>query len=63
MTNYANFNSSHDDYADNRGVMLPGVGVCQYIDDGEVVRRDRSAIGQSLPDVTNFAARNIGFIS
>ncbi len=64
MTNYANFNSSRDDYADNRGVMLPGVGLCQY---GSTMARWFGATDPQLdslfPTVTNFAARDIGFMS
>lgn len=30
MTNYANFNASNSDYADNRGVMLPNTSLAQY---------------------------------
>lgn len=64
MTNYANFNSSHDDYADNRGVLLPGIGLCQY---GSTMARWFGASDAQLdslfPTVSNFAARDLGFMS
>jgi uncharacterized protein (DUF1501 family) len=64
MTNYANFNATHDDYADNRGVLLPGVALCQY---GSTMARWFGATEAQLdglfPTVTNFAVRELGFMS
>ena len=64
MTNYANFNATHDDYADNRGVLLPGVALCQY---GSTMARWFGATDAQLdtlfPTVTNFPVRDLGFMS
>jgi uncharacterized protein (DUF1501 family) len=64
MTNYANFNSSNDDYADNRGVMLPGISLCQY---GSTLAKWFGATGAQLdglfPTISNFASRDVGFLS
>ena len=64
MTNYANFNSSHDDYADNRGVMLPGIALSQY---GSTMAKWFGASDPQLaslfPTVSNFSASDLGFMS
>jgi len=64
MTNYANFNASNDDYADNRGVMLPGISLGQY---GATLARwfgaadaDLNGLFATLP---NFPTRDVGFVS
>ncbi len=63
MTNYANFNSSNDDYADNRGVMLPGVSLGQY---GATLAKWFGAGDQDLNGLFNtlqpFAVRDVGFL-
>ena len=63
MTNYANFNASADDYADNRGTMLPSTSLAQY---GATLAQwfgaadgDLDGLFQTLP---NFAVRNLGFV-
>jgi len=64
MTNYSNFNSSNDDYADNRGVMLPGISLSQY---GATLAKWFGAADLDLdglfPTLPNFAARDVGFMS
>jgi len=64
MTNYANFNASNDDYADNRGVMLPGISLCQY---GSTLAKWFGATDAQLdglfPTISNFAVRDVGFLS
>lgn len=64
MTNYSNFNSSHDDYADNRGVLLPGIALSQY---GSTMAKWFGATDAQLdglfPTVSNFAVRDLGFVS
>jgi uncharacterized protein (DUF1501 family) len=64
MTNYGNFNSSHDDYAGNRGALLPGIGLCQY---GSTMAKWFGASDAQLdslfPTVSNFAVRDLGFMS
>lgn len=64
MTNYANFNASNDDYADNRGVMLPGVSLAQY---GATLAKWFGAADAELdplfPTVTSFATHDVGFMS
>jgi uncharacterized protein (DUF1501 family) len=63
MTNYSNFNSSNDDYADNRGVMLPGIALCQY---GSTLAKWFGASDAQLdglfPTISNFAVRDLGFM-
>jgi uncharacterized protein (DUF1501 family) len=64
MTNYANFNASHEDYADNRGVMLPGLSLAQY---GATLAKWFGASDTQLdgifPTLPNFAVRDLGFLS
>lgn len=64
MTNYSNFNSNNDDYADNRGVMLPGISLCQY---GSTLAKWFGASDAQLdglfPTISNFAVRDLGFMS
>lgn len=64
MTNYANFNATREDYADNRGTMLPGVSLSQY---GATLARwfgasdaDCDAIFPTLPA---FSTRDLGFMA
>ena len=63
MTNYASFNASVDDYADARGVMLPGVSLAQY---GATLARWFGAADADLdgifPTLTNFGSRDLGFV-
>ena len=63
MTNYASFNASLDDYADARGVMLPGVSLAQY---GATLARWFGAADADLdgifPTLTNFGTRDLGFV-
>ncbi len=64
MTNYANFNSSNDDYADARGVMLPGVSLAQY--GGTLAKWFGAAdleLDGLLPTLTSFTTRDMGFMS
>ena len=64
MTNYANFNASRDDYADSRGVMLPGVSLSQY---GATLAKWFGAADGDLdglfPTLANFSVRNLGFMA
>jgi uncharacterized protein (DUF1501 family) len=64
MTNYANFNSTNDDYADNRGVMLPGTGLCQY---GSTLAKwfgaSNAQLDSLFPTISNFPVRDLGFLS
>ncbi len=63
MTNYANFNSTADDFADPRGVMLPGLSLAQY---GATLAQWYGAADNQLdglfPTLPNFPVRNLGFI-
>jgi uncharacterized protein (DUF1501 family) len=64
MTNYANLNSTNDDYADNRGTMLPNTSLSQY---GATLGRWFGANDAQLdglfPTLPNFATRDLGFMS
>ena len=64
MTNYASFNASRDDYADNRGVMLPGVSLSQY---GATLAKWFGAANSDLdglfPTLPNFSTRDVGFMA
>jgi uncharacterized protein (DUF1501 family) len=64
MTNYANFNASNDDYADTRGVMLPGFSLSQY---GATLAKWFGAADADLdglfPTLPNFTTRDLGFLS
>ncbi|MBI3796244.1 MAG: DUF1501 domain-containing protein [Deltaproteobacteria bacterium] len=64
MTNYNNFNASADDYADNRGVMLPSTSLVQY---GATLAKWFGATDAQLngifPQLANFAARDVGFMA
>lgn len=64
MTNYANFNASNDDYADNRGVMLPGVSLSQY---GATLARWFGASDAELDglfaNLGSFTTRDLGFLA
>ncbi len=63
MTNYANFNATNDDFADNRGVMLPGSSLSQY---GATLAQWFGAADGDLnglfPTLANFTVRNLGFV-
>jgi uncharacterized protein (DUF1501 family) len=63
MTNYAAFNATRDDYADSRGVMLPGISLSQY---GASLARWFGASGTDLDGLfatlPNFTTRDIGFL-
>lgn len=64
MTNYANFNTSNDDYADTRGVMLPGCSLSQY---GATLATWFGAADAELdglfPTLPNFTTRDLGFMA
>jgi uncharacterized protein (DUF1501 family) len=64
MTNYANFNSTNSDYADNRGVMLPNTSLSQY---GATLAKWFGATDSSLdglfPTLPSFPVRDLGFLS
>ncbi|HVO26195.1 MAG TPA: DUF1501 domain-containing protein [Candidatus Margulisiibacteriota bacterium] len=64
MTNYANFNASNDDYADTRGVMLPGVSLAQY---GATLAKWFGAADADLdglfPTISAFSTRDLGFMA
>ena len=64
MTNYLNFNSSADDFADARGVMLPSTGLAQY---GATLAnwfgvQDTTAMGKLFPTLKDFPVKNLGFV-
>lgn len=63
MTNYANFNASADDYADNRGTMLPSTSLVQY---GATLAKWMGASDAQLnsifPVLSNFTVRDLGFM-
>lgn len=63
MTNYANFNATNDDYADNRGTMLPNVSLSQY---GATLAKWFGASDAQLdglfPTLPSFAVRDLGFM-
>lgn len=64
MTNYTNFNSTREDYADNRGTMLPQFSLAQY--GATLAKWFGAADGQLdglFPTLPNFAVRDIGFMS
>jgi len=64
MTNYASFNNSNDDYADNRGVMLPAVSLGQY---GATLAKWFGAGDAQLnglfPTLAPFSVRDLGFLT
>lgn len=65
MTNYANFNASADDFADNRGVLLPSTSMAQY---GATLARwfgsDNTQLsGNIFPVLNNFASWDLGFMA
>lgn len=63
MTNYANFNATNGDYADNRGAMLPNTSLSQY---GATLAKWFGATDPQLdsvfPTLPNFAVRDVGFM-
>jgi len=64
MTNYSNFNGSADDYADNRGTMLPSTSLVQY---GATLAKWFGATDAQLnsifPQLANFVVRDVGFMA
>jgi uncharacterized protein (DUF1501 family) len=64
MTNFANFNATHEDYSDNRGVMLPQFSLSQY---GATLARwfgaSEAQLDSAFPTLANFNLRNLGFLS
>jgi uncharacterized protein (DUF1501 family) len=64
MTNYANFNATNNDYADNRGVMLPNTSLSQY---GATLAKwfgaSDPALNSLFPTLQNFAVRDLGFMA
>ncbi len=64
MTNYANFNSTNNDYADVRGAMLPNTSLSQY---GATLAKwfgaSDAALDGLFPTLPNFAVRDLGFLS
>lgn len=65
MTNYANFNAGADDFADNRGVLLPSTSLAQY---GATLARwfgadDAQLSGSIFPALNNFASWDLGFMA
>ncbi|HYM00470.1 MAG TPA: DUF1501 domain-containing protein [Blastocatellia bacterium] len=64
MTNYANFNSTNEDFADNRGVMLPGLSLSQY---GATLAKwfgaSDSQLDSVFPTLSNFSVRDLGFLN
>jgi len=63
MSNYSNFNSTADDYADTRGTMLPSTSLSQY---GATLAQWFGAADNQLdslfPTLPNFPVRNLGFV-
>lgn len=63
MTNYANFNATNSDYADNRGVMLPNTSLSQY---GATLAKWFGTTDLDLdslfPTLANFPTRDLGFL-
>ena len=63
MTNYANFNSTNNDYADSRGVMLPNTSLSQY---GATLAKwfgaSDTGLDSLFPTLQNFATRDLGFM-
>jgi uncharacterized protein (DUF1501 family) len=64
MTNYAAFNATREDYADNRGVLLPQISLSQY---GATMAKWFGAGDGQLdgvfPTLANFNARDLGFLA
>jgi len=64
MTNYANLNASNDDYADNRGVMLPGASLAQL---GATLAKWFGAADPELDGLfstlPSFPTRDLGFMA
>jgi uncharacterized protein (DUF1501 family) len=64
MTNYKNFNSFADDYADARGGMLPSTSLVQY---GATLAKWFGASDTQLntifPALANFTTRDLGFMA
>jgi len=61
MTNYRIFNATADDFADPRGVMLPGISLAQY---GGTLARwfgiPEPQIDAIFPELPSFPARDLG---
>ena len=64
MTNYSSFNASNDDYADTRGLMLPGISLAQY---GATLAKWFGAADADLdalfPTIPALPTRDLGFMS
>jgi uncharacterized protein (DUF1501 family) len=65
MTNYGNFNSTADDYADARGTLLPQISLAQY---GATLARwfgatDAARLDTLFPTLPNFGSRDVGFLA
>ncbi len=64
MTNYSSFNGTAEDYADNRGVMLPGISLSQY---GATLAKWFGASDSQLdglfPTLPAFSVRDLGFMA
>lgn len=64
MTNYLNLNSSADDYADSRGVMLPSTSLAQY--GGTLAKWFGAADGDLdgiFSTLSKFTVRDLGFMA
>lgn len=63
MTNYANFNSTADDFSDARGVMLPSTSLSQYAATlSQWFGASNNNLDAMFPTLQNFANRNLGFV-
>ena len=62
-TNYVNFNQTNSDYADTRGTMLPNIALAQY--GGTLATwfgSSDSDLATIFPTLSNFGAKNVGFM-
>lgn len=63
MTNYGSFNSTADDFADARGVMLPGTSLVQYAATlANWFGASDGNLDPVFPTLQNFPARNLSFV-
>ena len=64
MTNYKNFNTFADDYADTRGTMLPSTALVQY---GATLAKwfgaSDAQLNSIFPALANFTTRDLGFMA